>query len=81
MIFNKLEKKYLINSLDHIVSTTIVNKKEKFTFDEIFKEIKDKTSNEKDMKKLKQKIIEKIKLFKESQLLIEFGSYYEMKKI
>lgn len=73
--FKKITKEQIQNSLSYKIATTILNKDDEFTIEEIVIDIKKKLSDD-SINNLEIQTLEKLKMMVDNGLLVQHGSYY-----
>lgn len=76
--FEKVSKEELIGSISYIVSTSILNKKGEFTLEDICNDVSVKLIDMSEVE-VKNYVEEKLNMFLENGLIIQFGSYFSVK--
>ena len=75
--FEKVSKEELIGSISYIVSTSILNKKGEFTLEDICNDVSVKLIDMSEVE-VKNYVEEKLNMFLENGLIIQFGSYFSV---
>lgn len=78
--FEKISKEELKESPSYIISTTILNRRDEFTIDDILEEICKKLNSKLGQLQIQNYALEKLFMFIDNGIVVEHGSYFSIKE-